>query len=82
MTKNSSVCNAPGCTNRLRHTKRRMRLYCSNACRWRAWNAAHPREPQAPEEHPARSFYSAALLKLWDELDEADALDPDAEGVE
>ena len=40
-----------------------------------AWNAAHPREPQAPEERPARSFYSAALLKLWDELDEADALD-------
>ena len=37
-------CGAP-----LAPSNRRPRKYCSAACRWRAWNARHPRLDTLPE---------------------------------
>ena len=42
-------CGAP-----LAPSSRRPRKYCSAACRWRAWNARHPRVDTMPEHEQTR----------------------------
>ena len=45
----SSFSNVCRCGAPLAPSARRPRKYCSDACRWRAWDARHPRVDALPE---------------------------------